>query len=65
MMSTEMTLAELDERIALARENMRELVEQAAAYSSAGDEDRTAARIAGFEQELTGLIKQRDDLLRK
>ena len=43
------TIIELDERIAMIRENINELVEQAAAYSGAEDENRTADRIA--EQE--------------
>ncbi len=64
-MNDELTLAELDERIAATRQNLAELVEQAAAFSSAGDEDRTAARIAEFQQELDGLIARRDALLRK
>ena len=54
-MSTELTLSELDERIAAKRENIRELVEQAAAYSGAGDEDLAADRIAEQEQELAEL----------
>ena len=40
------TLVEIDERIAAIRENLRELVEQAAAFSGAADEDRTSQRIA-------------------
>ena len=43
------TIIELDERIAMIPENINELVEQAAAYSGAEDENRTADRIA--EQE--------------
>src|SRR5215831_19938414 len=58
------TIIELDERIAMIRENVNELVEQAAAYSGAEDENRTADRIAGQEQELAKLIELRDALLR-
>ena len=47
------TIIELDERIAMMRENINELVEQAAAYSGAEDENRTADRIAEQEQELS------------
>jgi hypothetical protein len=36
------TIIEPDERIAMIRENINELVEQAAAYSGAADENRTA-----------------------
>lgn len=57
-------IAELDRRIAAARENLRELVEQAASYSGAADEDLTARRIAEQEAELERLTRQRDDLLR-
>jgi hypothetical protein len=56
------TLKELDERIAAIRENIRELIEQAAAFSGAGDEARTADRIADQEAQLAALIKQRDAL---
>ena len=42
-----------------------ELVEQAAAYSGAEDENRTADRIAEQEQELAKLIELRDALLRR
>ena len=56
------TIAELDQRIAIIRQNIRDLVEQAAAYSGAGDEGRTADRIAQQEQELARLTKLRDDL---
>jgi len=57
---TNSTIAELDDRIALIRGNLRDLVEQAAAYSGAGDESRTADRIAELEQELAQLIERRD-----
>ena len=64
-MSTGLTLTELDERISVTRENIRELVEQAAAYSGAEDEDLAAKRIAEQEQELAKLTELRDALLRK
>jgi predicted ATPase len=59
------TITELDERIAMVRENINELIEQAAAYSGAADENRTADRIADQEQELAKLIELRDALLRR
>ena len=59
------TIIELDERIAMIRENINELVEQAAAYSGAEDENRTADRIAEQEQELAKLIELRGALLRR
>lgn len=57
------TLGELDIRIALIRENIRELIEQAAAYSGAADEDRNADRIAEQDAKLAELLKKRDALL--
>jgi uncharacterized small protein (DUF1192 family) len=42
---TTLSLAELDDRIAILRDNIRQLVEQAAASSGAQDEERTASRI--------------------
>ena len=56
------TLAELERRIAAIRQNINDLVEQAAAYSGAGDESRTADRIAQQEQELARLTAERDAL---
>jgi hypothetical protein len=55
-------LAELDQRIAVIRDNLRELVEQAAAYSGAADESRTADRIADQEAKLAELLKRREAL---
>jgi hypothetical protein len=55
-------LAELDQRIALLRDNLRELVEQAAAFSGAADEARTADRIADQEARLAALLKEREAL---
>ncbi len=51
--------AELDQRIADLRENLRDLVEQAAAYSGAEDEERSAARIAEQQEKLDALLKER------
>ena len=59
------TIIELDERIAMIRENINGLVEQAAACSGAEDENRTADRIAEQEQELAKLIELRGALLRR
>ena len=55
-------IAELDQRIAAIRENLRQLVEQAAAFSGAADESRNADRIADQEARLAELLKQRDAL---
>ena len=59
------SIAELERDIALVRENINELIEQAAAYSGAEDENRNAERIAHQEQELARLIKLRDDVLKR
>ena len=61
-MSANPTIAELDQRIAKIRRNLRELIEQAAAFSGAGDEARVADRIANQEAELDKLTKLRDSL---
>jgi hypothetical protein len=55
-------LIELDERIAAVRENLRELTEQAAAYSGGEDEAFAADRIAEQEKLLATLLKQRRSL---
>ena len=62
-MSGEVTLSELETRIAAIRENIRELIEQAAALSGAADENRTANRIADQEAKLEALIRERDAML--
>ena len=59
------SLPELEDRIAIIRDNLRQLVEQAAAASGAEDEVRNADRIAQQTEELERLIKQRDGLLKK
>jgi uncharacterized small protein (DUF1192 family) len=53
---------ELDDRIAILRDNIRQLTEQAAASSGAADESRNADRIAQQTEALNALIKQRDAL---
>jgi len=63
--SSSLSLAELDARIAIVRDNIRQLIEQAAAVSGAEDEARNADRIAQQNEELERLIKQRDALLKK
>jgi hypothetical protein len=60
-----LSLAELDERLSVVRDNLRELVEQAAAYSGAADEERSSERIAEEEAQLEALTKQRDALLQR
>ena len=63
-MANESTLSrdELDDRIAILRDNIRQLTEQAAASSGAADEARNADRIAEQSEELERLIQQREAL---
>ena len=58
------SLADLNAQIALVRNNLSELTEQAAARSGAADEDLNAGRIAEQEAKLASLLKQRDALLK-
>jgi arsenate reductase-like glutaredoxin family protein len=65
-MSTEpLSLAELDERLSVVRDNLRELVEQAAAFSGAADEERMTSRISEQQAQLEQLTKEREALLRR
>jgi hypothetical protein len=57
--------AELDDRIAILRDNIRQLTEQGAGSSGAADESRNADRIAQQTAELEKLIEQRDALGKK
>jgi hypothetical protein len=61
-MADEEEIAEIERRIAAIQENIRTLVEQAAAYSGAADETRNADRIAEQEDLLAELQKQKTDL---
>jgi len=60
-----LSLTELNDRIAILRDNIRQLVEQAAASSGAQDEERTSARMAQQQAELDRLVKARDALSKK
>ena len=62
MSDTSAARADLDERIAIIEDNLRDLVEQAAAYSGSNDEERSSDRIAEQQRELDDLKKQRDAL---
>jgi hypothetical protein len=59
-----LSLDELNDRIAIARDNIRQLIEQAAAMSGANDEARNADRIFEQNAELERLTKMRDELLK-
>jgi hypothetical protein len=61
-MSDPNRIKELSDRIAIARDNIAELTEQAAAYSGAADEERNADRIAEQQALLDKLVAERDAL---
>jgi hypothetical protein len=58
-------IADIDERIAIVKDNLRELVEQSASYSGAGDDELVSRRIAEQEEELEMLKNRRDELSQK
>jgi len=62
MAAPSLTTGEIEDRIAILRNNLRQLVEQAAANSGAADEDLIANRIAKQEAELEQLTRLRDRL---
>lgn len=53
-------LAEIDQRIAIVRRNLRELMDQASASSGSAVEELLSDRIAGQEAELLRLRQERD-----
>ena len=63
-MADQAVLAEIEKRIQVVEDNLRQLVEQAAAYSGAADEERNADRIAGQQAKLDALLKEREALLK-
>jgi hypothetical protein len=58
-------LADIEKRIQIVEDNLRELIEQAAAYSGAADEERNADRIADQQAKLDALLKEREALIAK
>lgn len=57
--------SELIDRIAILRDNIRQLMEQAAAQSGAANEERTADRIAVQNDELEALLKEQERRAKK
>ncbi|MBN9597655.1 MAG: hypothetical protein J0G36_20175 [Afipia sp.] len=55
-----LSLPDLEDRIAIARDNIRQLIEQAAAVSGGQNEERNADRIAQQTEELEAMVKERD-----
>ena len=64
MADSQSNIAELEKQIAEVKENLRDLVEQAAAYSGASDDELVSERITEQEALLDRLTKERDALLR-
>ena len=64
-MNGTLSLAELDDRIAVLRDNLRQLVEQAAGASGSQNEERIADRIAQQTDELNKLLLERDSRTKK
>jgi hypothetical protein len=58
-------LHDVEKRIQIVEDNLRQLMEQAAAYSGAADEERNADRIADQQAKLDALLEEREALLGK
>src|SRR6476469_4991243 len=58
-----LSLPEIEDRIAILRDNIRQLTEQAAALSGAADEARASDRIAAQQADLDRLTAERDAML--
>jgi hypothetical protein len=57
-------LVDIDRRIALVQNNLRDLMEQAAATSGSASEEALSDRITGQEVELQRLRQERDALIK-
>ena len=55
-----LSLPELNDRIAILRDNIRQLTEQATGSSGAATEERTAERIAQQQDDLDALVRERE-----
>ena len=60
-----LSLAELNDRIRILQDNIRQLIEQAAAASGEQNEARIADRINQQNDELDRLTQERDARLKK
>jgi hypothetical protein len=56
------SIEEIEGRISALRENLRQLVERAAAYSGAADDELMSERIAEQQAQLEMLTKRRAEL---
>ena len=59
---TSLSLSELNDRIAILRDNIRQLIEQAAGASGAEVEERISERIEQQNAELEKLLKVRETM---
>ena len=57
--------SDLANRIAIVRDNIRQITEQAAVQSGAADEERNADRLWRQNEELDGLLKEQESRARK
>lgn len=55
-------IAEIDRRIAVTRDNIRQLIAQSAALTGIAAEDAAAERMAAQESALAELIRVREEL---
>jgi len=62
-MTDSIELREVERRIQVVEDNLRQLQERATALSGAADEERIANRIADQEAKLAALLKQREALI--
>jgi hypothetical protein len=60
-----LSLTELDDRMAIVPDNIRQLIEQAAAASGERNEERVSERLTQQNAELEALSKARDALAAK
>lgn len=65
MNTSTLSLPEIEDRIAILRDNIRQLVEQAAGAAGSENEERAADRIAQQSAELDQLVAQRDAFAKK
>jgi hypothetical protein len=63
-MQERLSASELDDRIAVLQDNIRQLVERATAFSGPADDDRTSERIAAQTSKLEALLSRREALCR-
>ncbi len=59
-----MSTSELADRIALVRDNIRQITERAAAESGAADEERNASLLARQTDELDALVAEQERRLK-